>query len=82
MEVAESASSHSIETDSSMAQVKSIVVSPAREVDSQDGPSDVQRMAEPIYPTGAKRLTILLSLAVATFLVALVSFRTEIQYRH
>ena len=65
-----------------MAQVKSIVVSLAREVDSQDGPSDVQRTDEPIYPTGAKRLTILLSLAVATFLVALVSFRTEIQYRH
>ena len=82
MEVAESASSHSNETGSSMAQVKSIVVSLAREVDSQDGPSDVQRTDEPIYPTGAKRLTILLSLAVATFLVALVSFRTEIQYRH
>jgi hypothetical protein len=64
-----------------MAQVKSVVVSPAQEVDGQDDPSDVQRTNEPIYPTGAKRLTILLSLAVATFLVALVGFRTEIQYR-
>jgi hypothetical protein len=77
MEVAKSASSHSNEKGSSVAQV----VSPAREVDSRDGPNDVQRTDEPIYPTGAKRLTILLSLAVATFLVALVSFRTEIQYR-
>ena len=82
MEVAESASSQSNETDSSVAQMKSIMVSPAREVDSQDGQSDVQRTDEPIYPTGVKRLTILLSLAIATFLVALVSFRTEIQYRH
>jgi hypothetical protein len=65
-----------------MTLVKSIVVSPAREVDGQDGPGDVQRTDEPIYPTGAKRLTILLSLAVATFLVALVSFRTEVQHRN
>lgn len=74
MEVAKSASPHSNEKGAQ-------VVSPAREVDSRDGPDDVQRTDEPIYPTGAKRLTILLSLAVATFLVALVSFWTEIQYR-
>jgi hypothetical protein len=78
MERTESASSHSSEKDSSTAQVESIVVLLAPEVDSQDGPSDAQRMDEPMYPTGVKRLTILLSLAIATFLVALVSSRAEI----
>ena len=82
MDVAQSALSHSNEKTSSVAQVKSIVVSPAQDVDSQDGPNDVQPMDEPAYPTGAKRLTILLSLAVATFLVALVGFLIEIQYRN
>ena len=76
MEVVKSASS-SNENNSFSKQVKSIVVSKAQDVESKDDPSDIHKMdelGEPVYPTGVKRLTILLSLAIATFLVALVGF--------
>jgi hypothetical protein len=84
MDIVKSTSS-SNENNSSLTQVKSIVVAPAKDVDIQDEPSDIQLMDEPdepVYPTGAKRLTILLSLAIATFLVALVGFLIEIHYRN
>lgn len=55
-----------------MASTSSIIVSPAETLDCQDSSRGSQQDDGSVYPTGAKRMVILTSMAVATFLVALV----------
>ena len=63
-----------------MTQTSSIIVSPAETLHCPDSLRGSEQDDGAQYPTGAKRMVILVSMAIATFLVALVR-RVQVELR-
>lgn len=77
MEAAKIAPSHNGGKILSTAQEKPVAVSTRQEVHSQGSSEDGHPAGGPEYPTDVKLFTILMSLGVSTFLVALASLNRD-----